>query len=65
MGILRKRRFKENKPFEVKDLNEEPIGIMNTVKETFITVSAFVCPFERESLFKTGSEYTFKSIKSK
>lgn len=65
MGILKKNRFKENIPFEVKDFKDEPIGIMTTVKESYVTDSGPVSPFERESVFKTGSENTFKSTQSK
>jgi hypothetical protein len=65
MGILRTNRFKENTPFEVKDFHDEPISVMTTVKETYVTASGSVSPFERESSFKTGSENTFKSTQSK
>lgn len=65
MGILRTKRFKENIPFEVKDFRDEPIRAVMTVKEVHITEFDSLSPFKRKSLFKTGSEYTFKSIKSK
>jgi hypothetical protein len=65
MGILRTNRFKENTPFEVKDFHDEPISVMTTVKETYITACGSPGPFERESSFKTGSENTFKSTQSK
>lgn len=65
MGILKKNRFKENIPLEVKDFHDEPISLLMTVKETYVTVTGSVSPFEREKLFKTGSQSTFKSIQSK
>jgi len=65
MGILKKNRFKEKIPFEVIDFHDEPISLLTTVKETYITVTGSVSPFEREKLFKTGSQSTFKSIQSK
>lgn len=65
MGILEKSRFKENIPFEVKDFKDEPIGIMSRVKESFVTGPGPSSTFERESVFKTGFQNTFKSIQSK
>ncbi|GEM_PF-2296054 len=65
MGILRKNRFKENTPFEVKDFHDEPIEVDQTVSEIYIADFDSFKPFKRESSFKTGSENTFKSTQSK
>ncbi len=65
MGILRQNRFKENPPFEVKDLHDEPIDAVRKVKEIYIAEIDSFKPFKRESSFKTGSENTFKSTRSK
>ncbi len=65
MGILRKNRFKENTPFEVRDFIDEPIKAGKAVKEIFITDFESFKPFKRDNLFKTGSANTLKSIQSK
>lgn len=65
MGILRKNRFKENTPFEVKDFIDDPIKAAMTVKETYMAGLDSLKPFKQESSFKTGSENTFKSTQSK
>jgi hypothetical protein len=48
MGILRKNRFKENTPFEVKDLYDEPIDVVMTVSEIYIADFNSFKPFKRE-----------------
>ncbi len=65
MGILRKNRFKENTPFEVKDPYDEPVGVVMTASEIYIADFDSFKPFKRENSFKTGSENTFKSAQSK
>ena len=65
MGILRKNRFKENTPFEVKIFHDEPISALHTVKDIFTTEFVLFNSFELDSLFKTGPDNTLKAIQSK
>ncbi len=59
MGILRKNRFRDNTPFEVKDFHDEPVDAAMTVKEICMADFDSFKPFKRESSFKTGSENSF------